>query len=339
MAISISAFGSCIRGLLRLGKQSLVVALGIGTLGAATAFAQTYPDRPITLVVPFGAGGPTDASARIIARVLGARLGQPIVIDNKAGGGGTVGPMTVVRAAPDGYTLLWGGTSSLAMGPGLFPKLGYDPVKSFTPVSQVVRAPHLLVGRPDIPARNLAELVKLGKAQPGKLTFGSAGAGSSTHLAGESFKATSGVDLLHVGYKSGAAALQDVLGKQIDLVFDAIPALAPQVKAGALRAYGVTGVTRSPLLPDVPTISEQLGQPFDAYSWFGLLAPAGTPPAIVNKLSTELAAALADPEVRNQLQTTGFDVLGTSSEAFARTIAEEAQKWTALIRKLGLTAE
>ncbi|WP_345248558.1 tripartite tricarboxylate transporter substrate binding protein [Pigmentiphaga soli] len=290
-------------------------------------------------MVPFGAGGPTDSSARIVARVLSDRLGQPFVVENKAGGGGTVGPMVVVRAAPDGYTLLWGGTSSLAMGPGLYPKLDYDPVKSFAPIGQVVRAPHLFVGRPSLPAQNLKELVALAKAQPGKLTFGSAGAGSSTHLAGESFKATFGVDLLHIGYKSGAQAVADVIGNQIDLVFDAIPALAPQVQAGSLRAFGVTGTARSPLLPGVPTIAEQLGQPFDAYSWFGLLAPAGTPAPIVQRISSTLTEALADPAVRQQLQSAGFEVLGTSPDAFAKTIGEELTKWTGLIKKLGIAAQ
>ncbi|MBN9475958.1 MAG: hypothetical protein ABT00_10595 [Bordetella sp. SCN 68-11] len=341
MAASHSACaGTVSRFTRRTGLKRIALAAAFAAVGAgAAAHAQSYPDRTITLVVPFGPGGPTDSSARIIARVLGAKLGQTVVVDNKAGGGGTVGPMTVVRAAPDGYTLLWGGTSSLAMGPGLYPKLGYDPVKSFAPIAQVVRAPHLFVGRPDLPARNLTELVALAKAQPGKLTFGSAGAGSSTHLAGESFKATFGVDLLHIGYKSGAQAVADVLGKQIDLVFDAVPALAPSVQAGTLRAFGVTGVARSPLLPNVPTISEQLGQPFDAYSWFGLLAPAGTPTPIVSKIAATLESALKDPEVRGQLQSAGFEVLGSSPEAFADTIGKEAAKWTSLIKKLGLTSE
>ncbi len=319
-------------------KAAALVGFAALAYGPGEAKAQ-YPDKNITLVVPFAPGGPTDASARIIARALGARLGQTIVVDNKAGGGGTVGPMAVVRAQPDGYTLLWAGTSSLAMGPALYPKLAYHPVKSFTPISQVVRSPHLLVGRPDLPAKNIKELVALAKAQPGKLTFASAGAGSSTHLTGEMFKMMFGVDLLHIGYKSGGQAVGDVVAKQVDLVFDAIPTLRPHINAGTLIAYGVTGVTRSPLMPNVPTVAEQLGKEFDAYSWFGLLAPAGTPPAIAEKLAKELAAALADKEVRGQLENTGFDVLGTTPGEFAKTIEVEADKWAAVIKKTGISNE
>jgi tripartite-type tricarboxylate transporter receptor subunit TctC len=322
-----------------IGAFVLAAAAVAGALLPAAANAQAYPSRPITLIVPFPPGGPTDASARIVAKGLGMRLNEQIVVDNRAGAGGTVAPATVARAAPDGYTLLWAGTSSLAMGPALYGKLGYDPIKSFTPISLVVRSPHLLVGRADLPARDIKELVALAKSEPGKLTFGSAGAGSSTHLTGELFKSTFGVNLLHVGYKGGAPAVTDLLGKQIDMLFDAVPPLAPHVKAGALKAYAVTGTKRSPLLPDVPTVTEMLGKDFDAYSWFGLVAPAGTPPEVVGKLTVELRAALADKSVREQLEVVGFEVLGTSPEVYAKTIASELGRWTRVVKTAGITAE
>jgi len=314
--------------------------VGVASLvTSAPAMAQAYPARPITLVVPFPPGGPTDASARIVAKGLGTRLGQQILVDNRPGAGGTVAPAGVVRAAPDGYTLLWAGTSSLAMGPALYRKLAYDPISSFTPISLVVRSPHLLVGRSDLPARDIKELVAQAKSMPGKFTYGSAGAGSSTHLTGELFKATFGISILHVGYKGGAPAVTDLLGKQIDMLFDAVPALLPHIKAGTMKAYAVTGTKRSPLLPDVPTVSEALGSDFDAYSWFGLVAPAGAPPEIVNKLVVELRAALADKEVHDQLAQAGFEVLGTSQEVYAETIATELRKWTAVVKSAGITTD
>ncbi|WP_299452912.1 tripartite tricarboxylate transporter substrate binding protein [uncultured Pigmentiphaga sp.] len=323
----------------RIAVSHCILAVSVllaATVEPTIARAQSYPTKPITLVVPFAPGGPTDASARAIAQALGPRLGQQIVVENRAGGGGTVGPMAVVRAAPDGYTLLWAGTSSLAMGPALYPNLAYDPIKSFTPISQVVRSPHVLVGRGDLSAKTLPELIALAKAQPGKLTYGSAGSGSSTHLTGELFESTFGVDLLHVGYSGVAPALNDLLGKQIDLLFDAVSTLRPHIRSGALIGYGITGQNRSPMLPEIPTIAELLNTPFDAYSWFGLVAPAGTPDEIVKKLTHELNATLADENLRNQLTATGFEVLGTTSEEFKRSIASELERWSAVVKRTGI---
>ncbi|MBN9428544.1 MAG: tripartite tricarboxylate transporter substrate binding protein [Burkholderiales bacterium] len=318
------------------GAAALVSLAGIAP---STALAQAYPDRPITLVVPFPPGGPTDSSARVIARALGARLGQQIVVDNRAGAGGTVGPGSVVKASADGYTLLWAGTSSLAMGPAIYRKLSYDPINSFTPISQVVRSPLILVGRPDLPAGTLKEVVAAAKAQPGKLSYGSAGGGSATHLTGELFEATYGIDLLHVGYRGGASALTDLIGKQTDLLFETVPPLMQHIKAGAVKAYAVTGVTRSPLLPDVPTFAELLGGDFESYSWFGLVAPAGTPRPIVDRLVAELRVVLADGDLRKQLNASGFDVLGTTPEEFRRVIATDLQKWTSVVKRTGITLD
>jgi tripartite-type tricarboxylate transporter receptor subunit TctC len=321
----------------RLLRLAAAAALALGALASPAAHAQAWPAKPIHLVVPFAPGGPTDASARIVAKSLETRLGQPVIVDNRAGAGGTVGPVSVMRAPADGYTLLWAGTSSMAMGPALYRNLAYDPVKSFTPISMVVRSPELLVGRADLPPNSLKDLLRLAKSEPGKLTFGSAGAGSSTHLAGELFKSTFGIDLVHVGYKGGAPALTDLLGKQIDLEFDTVPTLAPHVKSGALKAYAITGFKRSPLLPDVPTVQEATGVDFDAYSWFGLAAPVGTPPEVVQRLAAELRVALSDKETHDGLVGAGFEVMGTSGEAFGEAIASELKKWTAVVQKNNIT--
>jgi tripartite-type tricarboxylate transporter receptor subunit TctC len=330
-------FGSVDRRRLLLGVSGVA---GWGMLASPLkGWAQTYPAKPIHLVVPFAPGGPTDGSARIVAKSFETRLGQPVVIDNRPGAGGTVGPVTVMRAPADGYTLLWAGTSSMAMGPALYRNLAYDPIKSFTPISLVVRSPELLVGRSNLQANTLKELIQLIKSEPGKLTFGSAGAGSSTHLAGELFKSTFGLNIVHVGYKGGAPALIDLLGKQIDLVFDTVPTLAPHVKSGALKAYAITGQKRSPLVPEVPTVQEATGTEFDAYSWFGLVAPAGTPADIVQKLSSELRTALAEKETYDALVSIGFEVLGTSGDEFAQAISSELKKWSSVVQKTGITVE
>jgi tripartite-type tricarboxylate transporter receptor subunit TctC len=315
----------------------IAVAVGAAMLCPLAGQAQTWPAKPIHLVVPFAPGGPTDASARIVAKSLEAQLGQAIIIDNRAGAGGTVGPVSVMHAPADGYTLLWAGTSSMAMGPALYHDLAYDPIKSFTPISMVVRSPELLVGRADLPAGNLKELLALIKSQPGKFTFGSAGAGSSTHLAGELFKSTFGLDLVHVGYKGGAPALNDLLAKRIDMEFDTVPTLAPHVKAGSLKAYAVTGFKRTPQLPDVPTVKEATGVDFDVYSWFGLAAPAGTPASVVRRLEAALGLALADKEARDALINDGFEVVGGTSDEFAQAIASELKKWSTVVQRNNIT--
>jgi tripartite-type tricarboxylate transporter receptor subunit TctC len=306
---------------------------------AGIAHAQTYPAKAVTLVVPFPAGGPTDASARIIGKGLAGQLGQPVVIENRPGAGGTVGSISVAKAPPDGYTLLWGSASTLGVAPALYPQLAYDPLKSFAHISFVSRSPHLLVGRAGLPARNLRELVAAAKAKPGVFTYGSAGNGSATHLTGELFKSTLDLNLVHVPYKGGGPALNDLLGGQIDMVFDAIPTLLPHVRSGKLTAFAITGKKRDPLLPDVPTVSESLGVDFDAYSWFGLVSPAGTPAPIVQRLSREVETVLRDKDVREQLGNTGFEVVGSSPEQFRDIISAEVRKWTAVVKAARISAD
>ena len=295
---------------------------------ATPLYAQLkYPARPVTLVVPFATGGPTDLSARLVGKVLSTHLGVPVVVENKPGVGGTLGATFVAKAAPDGYTLLWGSASTLAVAPAVMPKVQYDAVKSFSHVSMVARQPEFLVGRPDL-ARDLKELVALAKSKPGQLSYGSAGNGSVTHLTGEYFKATMGIDILHVPYKGGGPALNDLLGGQIHMVFESISTLMPHIQAGKLKPFAVTSNKRDPLMPDVPTVGEALGVEFEAYSFFGLVAPHGTPADVTGRLATELRKVVADEEVRQTMVKLGFEVVGSTPEEFRKFVATEVGKWS-----------
>lgn len=306
-------------------------------LCAGTAAAQSFPAKPITLVVPFPPGGPTDSSARLFGKVMSERLGQPVIVDNRAGAGGTVGTTAVTRAQPDGYTLLWGGTSSIVVAPALYTNLQYDPVKSFTPVGLAVRGPLLLVSRPALGTNNLKELVAY--SQGHSLSVASAGTGSIDHLAAELFKKTAGVNWLHVPYRGGAPAMTDVMGGQVDLLFDTVTLLYPQIKAGKLRAYATTGTQRYAKLPDVPTVAEVLGKPFEAYSWFGLLAPANTPAPVVQKLAQAMADAAKDPDVIRQLEDLGLEPVGGTPAQYAQTIKTDLAKWSGIVKEANVKAD
>ncbi len=298
------------------------------------ALADAFPTKPITIVVPFPPGGPTDSSARLLAKAMADNLRQTIVIDNRAGAGGTIGSAYVARAEPDGYTLLWGGTSSLAVAPALFSSLPYQPTKSFVPVGMAVRSPMIIVGKPSLPARDLPALIASSKNT--SLTFGSAGNGSVGHLTGVLMSTTLGLKALHVPYKGGAPALTDLLGGQIDLMVDTAQYLAPQVQSNKVRAFAVAGDKRYPLLPNVPTIREATGKPFEAYSWFGLVAPAATPPGVVSRLETALQAALKDPDIRKQLATTGLEPVNGSANQFSTAIATDLKRWGDVVRVAGV---
>jgi tripartite-type tricarboxylate transporter receptor subunit TctC len=303
-------------------------------LMAMSACAQTdsYPTRPITLVVPFPPGGPTDASARLIGKEMSASLGQPVVIDNRAGAGGTVGSAAVAKSPADGYTLLWGGTSSLVVAPALYPGLSYDPVKSFAPIGMVVRGPMMIAGKANLPAKNMVELLTLAKSQ--KLSFGSAGAGSIGHLAGELFQETNSTDVLHVPYRGGAPALNDLLGGQIDLIFETAQFMTPHIKAGKAIPFGVAGSKRYPGLPDVPTLNELLGKnAFEAYSWFGLVAPANTPRPILMALEKSLQKTMSDPAILAQVTASGFETVNSQSDFLAQAIASDLKKWRELVQR------
>jgi len=310
------------------------LAVAAALLAPSAARADTFPSKPITIVVPFPPGGPTDNSARLLAKVMGDSLRQPVIIDNRAGAGGTIGSTYVARAKPDGYTLLWGGTSSLAVAPALFPSLPYQPLKAFVPIGLAVRSPMILVGKSSLAATDLHQLINAAKSAP--MTFGSAGNGSIGHLTGELLNDTLGIKLLHVPYKGGAPALTDVLGGQIDLMVDTAQYLAPQVQAGKVRAFAVASDKRFPLLPGVPTFQEATGKSFEAYSWFGLVAPAGTSPAIVSRLEAALGAALRAPATLKQLSTIGLEPVNGSSSQFAATIKADLKRWTDVVHTAGV---
>ena len=313
--------------------QKSLMALAL-SLWAACSWgqAETYPTRPITLVVPFPPGGPTDASARLIGKEMASSLGQPVVIENRAGAGGTVGSAAVARASADGYTLLWGGTSSLVVAPALYPGLSYDPIKSFAPIGMVVRGPMMIAGKGNLPAKNLAEAIALAKSQ--KLSYGSAGLGSIGHLAGELFEESNNLQLLHVPYRGGALALNDLLGGQIDLIFETAQFMAPHIKAGKVVPFGVAGSKRYPGLPDVPTLNELLGKSaFEAYSWFGLVAPANTPKPILMALEKSLQKTLSDPAIQAQVMASGFETVNSQSDFLAQAIASDLKKWRELVQR------
>jgi tripartite-type tricarboxylate transporter receptor subunit TctC len=293
---------------------------------AAPAAAQAYPTKSVRLVVPFPAGGATDILARDVARKLSEAWGQQVIVDNRPGAGGNIGSELVARSAPDGYTLEMGTAGTHAIQSSLDAKIPHDPVKDFVPVILVASVPNVLVANPAVPANSVAELIAYAKANPGKLYLASSGNNTSFHLSGELFKVVAGVQMTRIRYQGSAKALQDLIGGQVQLMFDHLPPSLPHIKAGKLRALAVTSATRAPALPDVPTVAEAALPGFEASSWFGLLAPAGTPPAIVAKINGEVAAWLATPEAKEMLSQQGANAAGGTPEDFAKHIAESA-KW------------
>ena len=317
---------------------ALCSAAALSTALVLPVQAQTaYPTKPITLVVPFASGGPTDASARVVAKVIGGALGQSVVVDNRPGGGGVVGTTAVSKAAPDGYTLLWGGTSSLAVSPGLHANVGFDPVKSFMPIGMATLGPMALVTRSDLDVKSAKDLVTYAKTT--KLNMGSGGAGTLAHLAGEYFQEVTGVKFTHIPYRGGSPALNDLLGKQIDLVFDNVSFLMPHIQAGNIKVHAVTSRQRLQELPDVPTVAELFGGDYEVYSWFGLVAPAGTSPEVVRKLEGAMTLVAKDPEAVRSLKAAGLQQVNSTSESFGKTIAKDAQKWAGIIQRAKVTVD
>jgi tripartite-type tricarboxylate transporter receptor subunit TctC len=318
--------------------QAMLALLGTALLVLpAIANAQTpaYPTKPIRLVVPFPAGGATDIFAREVAKHLTETWGQSVVVDNRPGAGGNIGSELVAKAPPDGYTLEMGTVGTHAINASLYSKMPYDHVKDFVPVILVAGVPNVLVVNPSVPVNSVQELIAYAKANPGKLNFASSGSGTSIHLSGELFKVMAGVQMTHVPYKGSAPALQDLLGGQVQLMFDNLPPSLPQIKAGKLRALAVTSATRAPALPDTPTVAESGLPGFEASSWFGVLAPAGTSPAIVAKLNAEIAKWLASPEAKEKLAAVGANIGGGTPEDFARHIQSETAKWAKVVKESG----
>ena len=300
---------------------------------AQAARAEEFPARPVKILVGAPAGGTTDTMARAIADPMAAALKQPVLVENRPGAGGNLAAAAVAKSVPDGYTLLVS-FSSHTINATLYPSLPYDPVADFTPITMIARVPSLLVGRADLPAKDLKELIALAKAQPHKLTIGIGGIGSSLHLAGEKFKLMTGVDLLNVPYKGTAPALTDLLGGQIDLMFISVVTGAEQVRAGKLRAYGVTSDKRQAMFTDLPAIGEVVPG-FESTAWFGVFAPAGLPDAVTQKLHTTIVAALAEPRLREQLKTEGATAVGNTRKEFTAFVREDIERWAPVVKASG----
>jgi len=328
--------------MVRVALLSLrLLICGVVALFGAVQFAeaQDYPTRPVTLVVAFTPGGPSDVLARIVGKKLEQILGQPFIIENRPGAGGNIAAETVAHAAPDGYTLLMGNNSILATNASLYKKLGYDPQKDFLPISLIGSQANILVVNPSMPARSLAELIALAKANPGKLNFASSGYGAAAHLAGELFKSEAHIDIIHVAYKGAAPALQDVIAGHVQMIFATSASVIGHINSGALRPLAVTTLKRTALLPDVATVDELGLKGFEATTWHGLVAPAGISPEIVEKLYRACVEALNDPTTRKALTELGVDVVGNSPQEFAAYIAAEIPKWTAIVKASGASLE
>jgi tripartite-type tricarboxylate transporter receptor subunit TctC len=311
---------------------SLILLAGPMSLPAAAQDAKDYPAKPIRVIVPYPPGGGTDVVARIVAEPLGAALGQPIIIDNRGGAAGNLGTDLAAKSSPDGYTILLT-LSSHTINPKLYDKLPFDVERDFAPISLVALSPQILVAHPSVPANNVRELIALAKAEPGKLNFASVGTGSPGHIAGELFKLKTGVDMVHVPYKGGGPAVTDTLGGQVQLLFVTLPAAMQHVKAGRLKALAVTSDKRSLAAPDIPTIAESGVPDCVVNSWYGALAPAKTPPAIVAKLQAAFAKVLAMPEVKDKLFAQGAEAAPSSSADFERRIHDELKQWEYVIRE------
>lgn len=307
--------------------------------GPDHAQAQNFPNRTITLVIPFAPGGSTSIVGRLIADKMSELIGEKVVVDNRPGAGGTVGTKAVAKSDPDGYTIALGYTGTLAIGPSLFKNAGYDPRKDFAPIGMIGNAPNSLVVHPSFPAKTVGELIAYAKANPGKVNFGSAGAGTASHITGEYFAASAGIKLVHVPYKGTGPALTDLLGGHIPMAFAPIPASHANVSAGMLRALAVTSTTRSGLLPDVPTIAEAALPGFDASLYYGLVAPAGTPRPVIDKLNKTLNAALASDEVKKQLGLDGTEITPGTPEAYTDFIDKDERKWAGLVKASGVEQE
>ncbi|MBS0609283.1 MAG: tripartite tricarboxylate transporter substrate binding protein [Proteobacteria bacterium] len=311
------------------------IALAAAALCGA---AQAYPTKPVTIVVPFAPGGAADTMARQLAERLNKRLGQPVIVENKPGAGTMIASEYVAKAAPDGHTVLLA-ASSLGIAPALYSKVNYDPVKDFTPISQVASVVHVLEVHPSVPVKSVGELIAWLKANPGKANYGSVGAGTSTHLESELFNTMAGVKMTHVPYKGSAPALMDLVGGNLQVMFDAWASSGPFVRDGKTRLLAVTTAQRSKILPDVPTVAESGLPGYEAMPWLGFVAPAGTPAAAVNRFHAELTEVLKEPEVQERFRNLGLDIIGNTPEQFAEFIKKDIVKWAKVVKDSGAKAD
>jgi len=315
-----------------------LIALVLCSFVMAAAAQEPYPSRPLRFILPFPPGGGTDILGRVIAERLAANLGQPVVTENRGGAGGNVGAEAAARSAPDGYTIVLV-APSLAISPSLYSKLNYDPLKDFAPVSLVATVPNIMITHPSVQAQTLQEFIALARQRPGSLNFGSGGSGTSNHLAGELFNIVAGTKLVHIPYKGVNLAMQDVLSGQVHLVFIGIPAAAPHIKAGRLRALALVAPQRTPALPEVPTVAEAGLKDFEVTTWYGVLAPAGTPRPIVTRLNSELVKIMHAPDTKERLAAMATDPLTSTPEEFAAYLKQEIAKWGDVVRKANLKAD
>lgn len=323
-------------------RTCLVAALSaasIGCLAVLNAWAEDYPSRPVKALVGFAAGGANDVLGRIIARQLTATMGQPVVVENVIGAGGTIGAATVARARPDGYTLLVASVSNVVIAPATLPNVPYDPVKDFTPIIMTASVPLLLAVPGSAPFNSVQDILALAKAKPGTLNYSSAGVGSAPHLAAALFTQLAGIDIVHIPYNGDAPALLALLSKDASMMFAAVPSIAARLKSGELKALAVASPRRLPSMPDLPTVSESGVPGHEVVVWHGILAPAGTPAEVVRKLHGEIARALALPDVQKQMQGLGFEPAGGSPEDFAAFLKADVAKWTAVVKRSGGSAK
>jgi len=321
-------------------KRAFALAVA-ATLAAAASgsSAQSYPNRPVRILVPFPPGAGVDIVARMLGLPLTDLWGQAAVVDNRPGAGGTIACELAAKAAPDGYTLLLGNISTFAMAPSLYKKVNYDPVQSFAPITLVNTSANVLVAHPSVPATTTQALIALAKAKPGQINYASAGSGTSPHLAAELFKSMAGVDLVHVPYKGSPQALTDLLGGQTQIMFASLVSALPHIRQARLRALGVTSLKRAAALPDLPAISEAGLRGYDVSVWMGIVAPAGTPPAIIAQLNRQIAALLQSPDIRERLAVQGLEAASNSPAEFRTYIASEVRKWAVVIKQAGVVAD
>jgi tripartite-type tricarboxylate transporter receptor subunit TctC len=327
---------------MRVLRTVLAAAVGVVVTAAVAAAAQDdaarYPNRPIKIVVPFAAGGTTDVLARIVGQALTAKLGQPVIIENRAGAGATLGADIVAKSSPDGYTLLMGATHH-TIAQSAYPRVPYHFGRDFSPITVIALVPNIVVVNANVPAKTIEEFIALAKQKPGGLNYGTAGAGTAHHLIGEMFKLKTGTDIVHVPYRGSAPALTDLVGGQVQVMFDTVSSGLPNVNAGLTRALAVTTARRSTALPDVPTLAEGAIPGFDVGTWFGLLAPANTPPSIVEKLNRQVVDIVSSPEARARMLELGAEPVGNSSVEMAAQIEMELEMFNALAKQLQLVVD
>jgi tripartite-type tricarboxylate transporter receptor subunit TctC len=316
-------------------SRRVLVAAAVLALATGSAFSQSWPTKPVHLVIPFPAGGSTDVVGRVIAEKVSQSIGQPVVVENRAGAGGTTGSSVVAKSAPDGYTFLMGTSSTHAIAPALYAKPPYDVARDFAPVTLLGTATILMVVHPSVPAKSVAEFIAWAKARPGQVMFGSTGNGSVSHLTAEYFKSLAGLDMQHIPYKGDTPMTLDLVAGRVHVAFGTAVAFLPHVQAGKLNALAVTDAKPSPVAPRLPTVASSGLQGFEALQWFGLLAPAGTPRDVVTRMHTEVAKALQLPDVQEKLQGLGMQIIGGGPDPFGAFMRSESAKWTKIVRDSG----